>query len=271
MNAVIDTWQQTLAPAARHAGAWLGRVAARGFDAGYQPAANANAAATIDLRNISLAYGRQLVLSNVTGRFASGSLTAIVGPNGAGKSTLLSLLAGTIRPTGGDIDCAAGTNRRLAFLPQQASLDRDFPVTVSEVTAVGLWREFGALRRPPRDTAIRVESALSAVGIASLAAHRIATLSVGQMQRVLFARLILQNASVILLDEPFAAIDQRTTEDLLALIAAWHAEGRTVIAVMHDLTQVRAHFPQTLLLARSPIAWAETATVLTDANLALAR
>ena len=91
------------------------------------------------------------------------------------------------------------------------------------------------------------------------------------MQRALFARLLLQDADVILLDEPFTAIDARTTADLLELVRRWHGESRTVVAVLHDIETVRQAFPQTLLLAREAVAWGETATVLTPENLLKAR
>ena len=97
------------------------------------------------------------------------------------------------------------------------------------------------------------------------------SLSSGQFQRVLFARMLVQEADLILLDEPFNAIDSRTTEALLQIVAQWHAQGRTVVAVLHDDNQVRAYFPQTLMLARELVAWGETSQVLTVANLQRAR
>ncbi|MCF5642785.1 metal ABC transporter ATP-binding protein, partial [Pseudomonas syringae] len=113
--------------------------------------------------------------------------------------------------------------------------------------------------------------ALRTVGLEGFESRSVGSLSSGQFQRVLFARLLLQDASVILLDEPFTAIDARTTRDLLELVRAWHGQGRTVIAVLHDIDQVRQHFPQTLLMAREAIAWGETADVLSVANLRKAR
>jgi zinc/manganese transport system ATP-binding protein len=88
---------------------------------------------------------------------------------------------------------------------------------------------------------------------------------------VLFARLIMQDASVILLDEPFAAVDERTTSDLMALARGWQDEGRTVIAVLHDIAFIRQHFPQTLLLAREIVGWGQTGEVLSAENLDRAR
>jgi zinc/manganese transport system ATP-binding protein len=99
----------------------------------------------------------------------------------------------------------------------------------------------------------------------------VATLSGGQMQRALFARLLLQDAAVILLDEPFTAIDAKTTADLLDVVRRWHGEARTVVAVLHDMELVRRVFPDTLLIAREPIAWGATAAVLRPENLLGAR
>ena len=91
------------------------------------------------------------------------------------------------------------------------------------------------------------------------------------MQRMLFARLLLQDARVIVLDEPFNAIDTKTCADLIALIRRWHGEQRTVLTALHDLELVKAHFPETLLLAREPVAWGKTADVLTPDNWTRAR
>ena len=113
--------------------------------------------------------------------------------------------------------------------------------------------------------------ALATVDLVELADRPVGSLSGGQFQRVLFARLLLQDAAVILLDEPFRAVDTKTVADLIALIERWHREGRTVLAALHDIEQVRAHFPRTLLLAREVVAWGETRKVLTPANLAKSR
>ena len=123
---------------------------------------------------------------------------------------------------------------------------------------------------PQRPTA-KIREALAAVGLEGFERRAIATLSGGQLQRMLFARLLLQDAAIILLDEPFTAIDTKTTADLLDLVARWRAEKRTVLAVLHDFELVREHFPQTLLLAREAIARGRTEDVLTPENLLKAR
>ncbi|MBL8708497.1 MAG: ABC transporter ATP-binding protein [Rhodospirillaceae bacterium] len=225
--------------------------------------------AVVDLANVTIAYQRHPAVHHLIGSVRRGSLTALVGPNGAGKSSLLKAIAGLLPLNGGRIEIADRAG--LAFLPQVTEVDRSFPMTVSEVVDLGHWRRIGAFRRLSDDMRERSRGALADVGLRGFDDRPISSLSVGQFQRVLFARLIAADASLILLDEPFNAVDQRTTRDLMALIATWHRSGRTVIAALHDLDFVRANFPECLLLAREPIAWGRTSEVLTEANLATAR
>ncbi len=140
-----------------------------------------------------------------------------------------------------------------------------------DAVTLGLWREVGLFRAITGDHVKRARAALASVGLDGFETKQVGALSAGQLQRALFARLMLQDAGLILLDEPFAAVDERTSADLMALVAAWHAEGRTVIAVLHDLDRVRESFPQTLLMAREPVAWGPTDDVLTPENLRRAR
>lgn len=225
----------------------------------------------VELQDVSVAYGDRLAVTGVTGRFAPGSLTAVVGPNGAGKSSLLKAIAGILPLRSGTIRSASGAGNDLAYLPQQAEIDRDFPVSVGELVALGAWRSFGAFRRPPDAVFDRVAEAAASTGLEDLLDRPVESLSIGEFQRALFARLLLQDAPLILLDEPFAALDERTTDDLLCVVRHWREAGRTVIAVLHDLDQVREHFPTALLLARSCIGWGDAATVLTSENLTCAR
>jgi zinc/manganese transport system ATP-binding protein len=215
---------------------------------------------SVTLRDVTVRYGRRTALQGISGQFAPGSLTAIVGANGAGKSTLLAAIAGTVRLATGTVVCPV--RDRLAYLPQLATLDRDYPLTVAELIALGGWREFGVFRSLPAATQARVAMAAATVGLPERLGRRIAELSVGELQRALFARLILQDAPVILLDEPFAAVDAPTMSVLLDQVVRWQGEGRTVIAVLHDLDLVRARFPATLVLARRCLAWGATETAL---------
>lgn len=220
----------------------------------------------IRLDDLTLGYDRHPAVHHLSGEIASGSLMAVVGPNGAGKSTLLKAIAGALAPLSGKVSVAG---KRLAYLPQSADLDRSFPIHVYDLVAMGLWSRAGLFGRIGAGE--KIAEAIAAVGLTGFERRPIGTLSGGQMQRALFARLLLQDADTILLDEPFTAIDARTTADLLDLVRRWHGEKRTVIAVLHDIETVRRAFPQTLLLAREAVAWGPTGEVLTAENLLKAR
>ena len=225
--------------------------------------------AALELADLTVCYGRRPAVHHISGRFAPGSLTAIVGPNGAGKSTLLRALAGLHQPESGRI--AQDGVARIALLPQLAALDRAFPIACRDVVMQGLWPRIGAFRAVPANEHARVDAALAAVGLAGLAKRPVGSLSAGQLQRLLFARLLVQDAEILLLDEPFNAVDAKTAADLLRLIRQWHGEGRTVIAVLHDLDLVAREFPETLLLARDLIAWGPTDQALSATNRLKAR
>ena len=185
-----------------------------------------------------------------------------MGPNGAGKTTLLKAISGLLPPSSGRVELVNARRDEVAYLPQRSEIDRSFPIAVQDVVGLGRWRRTGAFRPIGRAGAEAVARALGQVGLEGSARRPIGALSAGQFQRVLFARLIVQDCTVILLDEPFAAVDARTTADLLEIVRAWHDERRTVVVVLHDLAIARAHFPETLLLAREVIDWGPTERVL---------
>jgi zinc/manganese transport system ATP-binding protein len=222
-------------------------------------------------RDLTLGYDRHPAVHHLDGAVEQGSLTALVGPNGAGKSTLFKGVVGALKPLAGTIERNGFTARDIAYLPQAAEIDRSFPINVYDMVAMGLWRTKGAFGGVTRKDHATIEAAIAAVGLTGFEQRSIGTLSGGQMQRMLFARLLVQDAHVIVLDEPFSAIDARTIGDLLHLVRHWHAERRTVLAAMHDIDLVKANFPQTLLLAREPVAWGATREVLTADNLNKAR
>jgi zinc/manganese transport system ATP-binding protein len=232
----------------------------------------------IALDNLTVSYRQHPALHHISGQFARGSLTAVVGPNGSGKSTLLKSIAGLLPVNGGG--GAGGSapaltvrtpRQQMAYLPQLSELDRSCPLDVQDCVLLGLWGSLGAFCRVTQAMLERAHAALRTVGLQGFERRPVGTLSSGQLQRALFARLLVQDAQLILLDEPFNAVDTKTTAALLALVQQWHRQGRTVIAALHDDAQVRAVFPQTLLLARELVGWGATAEVLTAANLQRAR
>lgn len=227
--------------------------------------------AQLQFENLTLGYDRHPAVHHLQGKVAAGALVAVVGPNGAGKSTLFKGIVGMLRPLAGRIDRRGLDPRDIAYLPQAAEIDRSFPIRVYDMVSMGLWRDaglFGGIAARERD---RIEHAIAAVGLTGFEQRAIGTLSGGQLQRMLFARLLLQDARLIVLDEPFNAIDTKTCSDLLELVRRWHGEKRTVLAALHDLEVVRANFPETLLLAREKVAWGDTPKVLTADNLLKAR
>lgn len=226
--------------------------------------------AALRFHNVTLGYDRHPAVHHLKGEVASGALVAVIGPNGAGKSTLLRGIVGILKPLDGSIYLGGLDSRDIAYLPQSTDIDRTFPISVFDFVGTGLWRGtglFGGIGKAAREKILR---AIASVGLNGFENRPIGTLSGGQMQRVLFARVLLQDARLIVLDEPFNAIDSKTTADLLALVKHWHSEDRTVLAALHDMEMVRTHFSETLVLARGPVAWGPTAEVLTPENLLVA-
>ena len=228
-------------------------------------------ASAIRVENLTLSYDGQIAVSGLSGSFAPGSLTAIAGPNGAGKTTLLRALAGLHPPDAGRIQTFSPDKHPIALLAQASQLDRSFPISCLEMVALGHWARIGAFRGQTAAMRQSVQAALAVVGLSELAARPVGSLSAGQFQRALFARMIVQDAPILLLDEPFTAVDERTAADLLALVLGWHTAGKTVIAVLHDLQLIQRAFPETLLLAGVGIAWGPSAACLTPANIRRAR
>jgi len=227
--------------------------------------------APIRLINLTLGYDRHPAVHHLDGEIVAGAALAVCGPNGAGKSTLLKGLAGLLAPLGGRIDFGSLSPRDVGYLPQLNDVDRSFPISLGEFASMGAMGRVGLFGRIDAAERARTREAIARVGLSGLEARPIGALSGGQMQRMLFARLIVQDRPVILLDEPFGAIDEATIDDLLALIGQWAAEGRSVVAVLHDLDIARRAFPHTLLLARSRIAWGPSKEALSPDNLARAR
>ena len=233
--------------------------------------ADTSVSCAIELDAVSLGWRDKMAVRELSGRFSKGSLTAVVGPNGAGKSTLLRGIMGWVSPMGGRIRVTTGTRSELAFMPQKGDFDSAFPINVRDFVSMGAWRRIGPWRRYSSQEEDRLEHALQAVGLGDFGRRAISTLSGGQLQRALFARLMLHDADTYMLDEPFSALDRATTDDLMALLMEWNAQGKTIIVVLHDLELVKRHFPQTLLLAGQGVAWGDTLEVLTPENLHLAR
>jgi zinc/manganese transport system ATP-binding protein len=174
--------------------------------------------AALQFRNLTLGYDRHPAVHHLDGAVQRGALMAVVGPNGAGKSTLFKGIVGVIKPLAGRIERAGVAPQDIAYLPQAAEIDRSFPINLYDMVAMGLWHRSGLFGGVNRKARAAVEHAIAAVGLTGFESRTISTLSGGQLQRMLFARLLLQDARVIVLDEPFTAVDAKTSADLFDLV-----------------------------------------------------
>lgn len=221
----------------------------------------------IEIQNLSVSYGKNKALSSITGTFQPNTLTAIIGPNGGGKSTLIKAIQNQVKIESGSITHNCEHICESGYLPQQSEVDRDFPLTVVEVVGMGLWPKLGSFKEYSSTQYDLILDALKRVGLSKYEDQKIDSLSGGQFQRMLFARIYVQDASLIILDEPFTAIDSQTCDHLINIILEWHEKGKTILVVLHNLDLVKKYFPETLLLGRSCIGWGPTKSVLTPKNI----
>jgi manganese/zinc/iron transport system ATP- binding protein len=189
------------------------------------------------LRDVTIAYGRRVVLAHVDADIPRSQVVSIVGPNGSGKSTLLKAIAGLIPLTGGEItlfdEPIARMRRHVAYVPQREDVDWAFPVSVRDVVMMGRYPRRGWLRRPTAEDGHIAEHAMERMGIATLARRQISELSGGQQRRAFIARALAQESDVILLDEPMTGIDAETHDRILELFDEWRDEGKVVLQATH--------------------------------------
>jgi ABC-type Mn2+/Zn2+ transport system ATPase subunit len=221
--------------------------------------------------DVTVRYGDLTALRNVTLEVPCGSSTAVLGANGAGKSTLLRSIVGLRRLAGGEILIGDShpqhARPRIAYVPQRHSVDWDFPITVRGVVEQGRYPSLGLLRRLGKADISLVDRAMEELGILGLADRQIRRLSGGQQQRVFLARAIAQGGDIFLLDEPFAGLDIFAVEELARDLGEWEAQGRTVLAAMHDLDIARRSFRRGILLATELIADGPIGEVLEAQNI----
>lgn len=208
----------------------------------------------LELNKLAVGYQQRAVTPPITGSFARGSMTALVGANGCGKSTLLKTLCAMQPPISGSMVFPQG-RPSIAWLPQQADIEKNFPITVFDLVATGFWRLCGWLRGINRQQRLQVNAALERVNMCAFADAAPGALSGGQLQRVLFARMLIQDAALLLLDEPFSGVDSDSVALLMALLKERHRAGCTLIVVLHDRAAVDAHFPEVLRLGEQRYQW----------------
>ena len=208
----------------------------------------------IVMNDLVAGYDRQPVTRALSGVIERGSMTAIVGANGCGKSTLLKTLAGFLPPVSGTFRWQ-GRRPVVGWLAQRHALEAQFPLTVQDVVSMGCWPEISLFAGFRRDTRMRIAGALERVGLASMALSTIVVLSGGQFERMRFARVLVQQAPLVMLDEPFSGVDEATCNVLMDLMLEMYMQGQTLLAVLHDSERVSRHFPQTLRLDADTPHW----------------
>lgn len=202
----------------------------------------------LQVRNLSLGYPDLTLFRGLSMELEHGSTLAILGANGSGKSTFVKMILGLITPLSGDLKWPKGKPQTVGYLAQMTEFDRRFPIRVRDLAAMGAWQGFGLAGSLDKSMRDKIDQALDTAGVSEIADRSIHTLSGGQLQRALFARVIMQDASLIILDEPFAAVDQTTESHLLSIINQWRDEGRAIALVVHDLSSVLDRCDRALLL-----------------------
>jgi len=215
----------------------------------------------LELRDLQLAQANRTVLEHVNGRFRDGAITALVGANGAGKSTLIQGIMGMLRPVAGKVICSVPKERR-AWLPQQLALDLTFPMSVEELVMTGSWPSHGALTGYCARHYRRGREVMARLGISHLAHRPLGELSGGQRQRALIGRTLMQEAELLLLDEPFANVDVETVEVLMTVLREMAADGTTIIVVLHDMEQLARLAEEVVVLHQGHARWTTAQAVL---------
>ncbi|MEM0942908.1 MAG: metal ABC transporter ATP-binding protein [Pseudomonadota bacterium] len=210
------------------------------------------APAAMEIRGLTVSYGEKPAVFSVDAAFPEKSLSAIIGPNGAGKSTLLKAALGTVPRLAGEVTALGQpierARDRIAYVPQRSGVDWDFPASALDVVMMGLYGRVGLMGRLTGRHREEARACLDRVGMVDFAGRQIGQLSGGQQQRVFLARALAQNADLYLLDEPFAGIDAATERAIIDVLESLRDEGRTIIAVHHDLATVADYFDHVFLI-----------------------
>lgn len=217
--------------------------------------------ARLQLHDLQLARGGQTVLEHLDGRFQDGAVTALIGANGAGKSTLIAAIMGMLTPVSGRVESQVPKERR-AWLPQQLALDLSFPMSVEELIMSGTWPSHGAFKGYCGPHYRRGREIMARLGISHLAHRQLGELSGGQRQRALIGRTLMQEAELLLLDEPFANVDAETVEVLMDVLRDMAAKGATLIVVLHDMEQLSRLADDVLMLSGGHGRWVSPEALL---------
>lgn len=240
-------------------------------DSGFAADESRRVDSPLAIRGMTVSYGQTPAVFSVDMMVEAGRMTAIIGPNGAGKSTLLKAAMGILTPLAGSTTIfgrsLAAQRHRVAYVPQRASVDWDFPTRVIDVVLMGLYPQLGLLGRVRPAHRAKAEDCLARVGMEDFASRQIGQLSGGQQQRVFLARALAQDADLYLLDEPFAGVDAATEKAIIGVLKSLRDAGKTIVAVHHDLSTVEAYFDNVFLINTRKVAEGPVHDVFTDRHL----
>lgn len=219
----------------------------------------------LEVKNLSVSYGENHVFSNVDVSFSPGKITGIIGPNGAGKSTLVKGMLELIRVQQGTTTYNGKPlhqqKKKVAYVEQRKDLDTSFPINVFELVLTGTYGSLGLFRTPGKKEREKVQAALEQVGLTDFSYRQIGQLSGGQLQRSFVARAIVQEAEVIILDEPFVGIDLQSETAIMEILKKWKAAGKIILVIHHDLNKVYQYFDDLVIMNHGIVAAGPTSEV----------
>ncbi|MFN4336048.1 MAG: metal ABC transporter ATP-binding protein [Candidatus Nitrosocaldus sp.] len=219
----------------------------------------------VSIKGITYGYTSIPILENINLDVKKGEVIGLLGPNGSGKSTLLKIVAGLIKPWSGSIEF--GKRPVIGYMPQVEGIDWDFPITVEEVVALGLWNRSGMMPWPSKYVRERVNTVLEDLGMGSNAKRQIRELSGGEQKRVFLARAIVHEPELLLLDEPTTGADPSTRDDILKILNRLNRKGATIILSTHDIVGVAMSLPRVVCINKRILVDGDAKDILTEENL----
>lgn len=223
------------------------------------------------IHNLSVSYGEVTVFTDISVQFNPGKITGIIGPNGAGKSTLIKALLGLVKTKKG-ICNYNGKNirevqKKIAYVEQRKDLDLSFPISVYELVLTGSYGKLGLFKTPDEDERKACKEAIKKVNMSDYCDRQIGNLSGGQLQRIFVARAILQQAEIVILDEPFVGIDLESEGAIMKILKQWRNENKTIIVIHHDLNKVFDYFDELVVMNHGIIDYGPTKEVYNSKNI----
>ena len=221
----------------------------------------------LQCESLTIGYDDLPLVQELNFALGQGEICAVIGHNGAGKSTFVKTLLGLVKPLSGTISWQDGQKETCAYLGQRADFDGQFPIRVRDIVSMGAWHGLGFWGHIDQATQRLIDQALAQTDLTQIADRPLYECSSGQLQRCFFARTIVQDAALILLDEPFTAIDQATEAKLIDIIKGWRDQGRGQILVLHDLSVVKGLCDKVLLLGQGRAIFGTAQDILTPETL----